>query len=92
MPLQLDGDDLPGLGKGRYDLSHSLDRHVGTVKQDQRLAGAVDLLVSIEAVHLGVVAFMNRRSFRLLSGRQVLPTWPWSWSPRTHLLATPSGR
>ena len=35
--LQLDGDDLPGFGKGRHYLSHGLDRHSGAVEQDERV-------------------------------------------------------
>src|SRR5215204_6945447 len=56
MPLQLHSDDLPGLGEGRHNLSHQIDRHVGAVKQDQRLSGAVDLIVYVQAVHLSIVA------------------------------------
>ena len=56
VPLQLCGDDLPGLGEGRHYLSHGLDRHVGTVEHDKRLSGAVDLVVHPEAVDLGVAA------------------------------------
>jgi hypothetical protein len=35
--LQLDGDDLPGFGKGRHYLFHGLDRHSGAVEQDERV-------------------------------------------------------
>jgi hypothetical protein len=56
MPLQFDRDDPPGLGQGRHNLSHSVDRHIGTVKQNQRFSGAVDLVIHLETVHGSVAA------------------------------------
>jgi len=56
VPLQLDGDDLPGLGEGRHYLSHRIDRHVGAVEHDQRSARAMYLVLHLKAVHGSVVA------------------------------------
>src|SRR5215207_135050 len=57
MGLQLEGDDPPGLGKGRQDLSkRGADRRQSAVEQYQRLSRAVDLVVHSEAVHLSVAA------------------------------------
>ena len=47
MALELDGDDLVGLGQGGQDRSPQVDRPKGAMEQDQRLTAAVDLVVHL---------------------------------------------
>jgi hypothetical protein len=54
---EVDSDDPPALCKQRQDLAEHLDRADAAVQQDQRLPGTVDLVVRVEAVHIGVVTF-----------------------------------
>jgi hypothetical protein len=50
--LQLEGDDLPSLGKSRQKLSERrADCRKCAVKQNQRRSGAVDLVIHLETVH-----------------------------------------
>src|ERR1700675_2659096 len=56
MALQLDGDDLPGLRKGRQNLSHHADRHEATGKQNERFPRTMDLVIHRETVYLCVAA------------------------------------
>ncbi len=56
--LQIDSDDLPVLGEGRQQFAEHLDRANAAMQQDQRLSGAVDLIVQMEAVH-GSVATLG---------------------------------
>ena len=55
--LLLDGNDLAGLGKAREDLAKiDLDRGHAAVKQDQRPAGPMDLVVQVQAIYRCVAA------------------------------------
>jgi hypothetical protein len=56
--LQVGGYDLPALREQRQDLAEHLDRADAAVEQDQWFSGTVDLVVHLEAVHVGIVAFM----------------------------------
>ena len=65
--LKLDGDHLAIFRKGRIN-SRRAER---TVEQDERLAGAVHLVVHLEAVDAGVAEFLlgGCAGFRLLARR-----------------------
>ena len=63
MRLQIDADHLVALRQYGQVGSEHLDRAEPAVQQDQRSAGPVDLVVELDAVHVGVVAF----AFRLAS-------------------------
>jgi len=52
MGLQLEGDDLPSLGKSRQKFSERrADCRKRAVKQNQRPSCAVDLVIHLEDVH-----------------------------------------
>jgi len=57
MGLQIGGDDLPPFCEQRENFAEHLDRADAAMQQDQRFPGAVDLVVHLETVHLGVVTF-----------------------------------
>src|SRR5918994_1353098 len=57
MGLQLEGDDLPSLGKSRQKLSERrADCRKRAVEQNQRRSGAVDLVIHLQIVLLSVAA------------------------------------
>src|SRR3989442_12276693 len=60
MPLQVDGDDLPAFGERREVGAEHLDRSETAVQQDERSAGAVGLVIELDAVHVRVVAHTVR--------------------------------
>src|SRR5258707_245817 len=56
MALDLDGDDLPGLGQVRQNLPHHADRHEATGKQNERFPRTMDLVIHLETVYFCVAA------------------------------------
>ena len=65
VPLQLHGDHLPVPGQSRMDVRPS----ECTVEPDQRPAGAVDLVIHPEAVHVGILALAVHAGFLSLAFR-----------------------
>jgi len=60
MGLLFDGDDLPVLGKARQQHSErGADCRQSAMQQDQRLSGAVNLVVHVEAVYGSVIAMCS---------------------------------
>src|SRR6266571_5300869 len=70
MGLLFDGDDLPGLGKGRQQLSErGADCRQSAMQQNQRPTGAMDLVIHLETVHRSVPALGILAPFiRVLDG------------------------
>src|SRR6266487_1124955 len=70
MGLLFDGDDLPGLGKGRQQLSErGADCRQSAMQQNQRPTGAMDLVIHFETVHRSVAALGILAPFiRVLDG------------------------
>jgi hypothetical protein len=54
--LQVGHDELVALGQGRQDRPERLSRSEAAVQQDQRSTAAMDLVVHMQAVDVGVVA------------------------------------
>ena len=60
MALDLDGDDLPGLGQVRHNLSHHADRHEAAGKHNERFPRAMDLVIHLETVYLCEATLADR--------------------------------
>src|SRR5438045_1668886 len=54
--LQIDGDDLPTLRERRQVGTKHRARAQSAVQQDERITRSLDLVVELDAVHVGVVA------------------------------------
>ena len=63
MALQLDGDDLPGLGQVWQNLFHHADRHEAAGKQNERFPRPMDLIIHLETVYLCIAALAVRVLF-----------------------------
>lgn len=62
--LQFDRDHLMGLREGLEQRGHFADRHQSAVQQDERSTLSVDLMIELDAVHLGIAGgdWCERRS------------------------------
>jgi hypothetical protein len=70
MGLLLDGDDLPSSGKTRQHLSErGVDGRQTAVKQNQREAFAMDLVIHLETVNLCITALAVLVHFMRVLGR-----------------------
>ena len=69
MPLQLDSDDLPGLGQGRQERPEHTDGAKAAVDEHQWPPYTVDFVIHLQAVHWRIADSCNggRHSAQFLS-------------------------
>ena len=73
--LQLDRDHLAGLRQRLEQRGHFADRHQAAVQQHQRFALPVDLVIELDAVHVGIAGGDGRQR----RAGPMFPLWLAAW-------------